>query len=359
MQTARDELERWCSRFPDQDGDLRSRFRGPDNNHDGAFLELFLYELLPRLGLSVKVHPRLADRSRPDFLVAGPDGKAYVEATYLNQRSTVPPLEANVLNAIDYLDCHVPIDVGLNVWVTGSLKREPRLRPITDDVCSWLNQLDSRSARCRDGAEKHIRVDPKCSDLILTLQAVPRTIASRVIQAWSSSGWSGILGEEIYNAVSKKAGKYKDLDHPLVVAVNISSAGAELDEEAALFGQQALRLRRNASSDAWTSAGIVRTGKALWFDNGQRRSRYPKLSALMMFHDLAPWTVANVSASLYLNPYVNDRVPRELRTLGYAAEADGQLRRYKGSRLVRDVLGLPEDWPGSFVLGDSAAPSPN
>ena len=173
-----------------------------------------------------------------------------------------------------------------------------------------------------------------------------------MIQAWSSSGWSGIIGEEIYNAVSKKAGKYKDLDHPLVVAVNISSAGAELHEEAALFGQQALRLRHNAIGNEWTSEGIVRAGKALWFDNPKRRNHYPWLRAVMMFYDLAPWTVANVSACLYLNPYVDDCVPRELRTLGYAAEADGPLRRYKRSRLVRDVLGLPEDWPGSFALGD-------
>ncbi len=300
----------------------------------------------------MEVDPRLADGGHPDFLVAGLDGKAYVEATYLSQRSTDPPLEAKVLNAIDDLDCHVPMDVGLSVWVTGSLKRAPRLRPITDDVCSWLNHLDLRSARWHDGAEKHIRVDPECGDLILTLQAVPRTIPSRVIQVWASSDSSAIVGEAIYKAVSKKANRYKDLRHPLVVAVNISSAGAEVHEEAALFGHQALRLRHNAICNEWTSEGIVRTGKALWFDYRQCHSRYPKLSALMMFHNLAPWTVANVSACLYLNPYVDDRVPRELRTLGYAAEADGELRRYKGSRLVRDVLGLPEDWPGSFVLGD-------
>ena len=68
----------------------------------------------------------------------------------------------------------------------------------------------------------------------------------------------------------------------------------------------------------------------------------------MMFHELAPWTVANVSACLYLNPFVDDRVPRELRTLGYAAEADGHLHRYNGNRSVGDVLELPEDWPGRF-----------
>ena len=133
--------------------------------------------------------------------------------------------------------------------------------------------------------------------------------------------------------------------------MNIPGTGAELAEETALFGQQALRLRRSASSVEWKSEGLLRTGKALWFDNRKSCRHYPWLSALMMFHNLAPWTFANVSACLYLNPYVDDRVPRELRTLGYASEADGELRRYKGVRSVRDVLGLPKGWPGSFGCG--------
>ena len=70
MQPARDELERWYARFPDRDGDLRSRFRGRDSSHDGAFFELFLRELLSRLGFSVEVHPTLKKGSRPDFLVS-------------------------------------------------------------------------------------------------------------------------------------------------------------------------------------------------------------------------------------------------------------------------------------------------
>ena len=352
MQTARDELERWYSRFPDQDGDLRSRFRGADHNHDGAFFELFLHELLPRLGLCVEVHPKLEDGRCPDFLVSGSAGKAFVEATYLSQPSTVPPLEDEVLNAIDDLDGDVPADLGLSVWVTGTLKQAPSLKPITQKVCRWLNGLARRNSSWHDGPEKRIPVDPKYGNLVLTLQAMPRSADSRVIQAWSTHGWSGSIGEEICKAVSKKARKYNNLDHPLVVAVNIASAGADLNEEDALFGQPALRLRRDSSSDAWSSAGSVRTGKALWFDNRKRRHHYPWLSAVMMFHNLAPWTVANVSACLYLNPYVDDRVPRELRTLGYAAEADGQLRRYEGDRLVGDVFGLPDAWPGSFGLGD-------
>ncbi len=235
---------------------------------------------------------------------------------------------------------------------SGTLSQEPKLRPITGRICQWLNGLDRQTISWGNVGTIDVQVDHEYGDWVLTLEAVPRSGGDSVIVGCESEGRSGIIGEEIYKAVSKKARKYKNLDHPLVVAVNIPSAGAEPHEEAALFGHPTLRLRRSEDGDDLTPAGIIHTGKALWFDNTKRRSRYPKLSALMMFHDLAPWTVANVSACLYLNPYVNDRVPRELRALGYAAEADGQLRRYKGSRLVRNVLGLPEDWPGSFGLGD-------
>ena len=68
MQNVRYELERWYARFPDWDGDLRSRFRGADHSSDGAFFELLLCEILARLGLSVAVQPTLEDGTRPDFL---------------------------------------------------------------------------------------------------------------------------------------------------------------------------------------------------------------------------------------------------------------------------------------------------
>ncbi|MDE0294319.1 MAG: hypothetical protein OXI70_08590 [Chloroflexota bacterium] len=354
MQTARAELERWYSRFCDSDGDLRARFRSPkkDQSHDGAFFELFLHELLKRLGLSVKAHPTLDVGSRPDFLVSGSAGKAYVEATYLSQQSAVPPLEAKVLNAIDNLNGRVPADLGLYVRFTGTLTQAPKTKCITDRICQWLCGLPSQAVSWESSHTMDMPVDPKYGNWKLMLEAVPRSQGASVIVAWESGSKDASISDHLYKAVSEKASKYKNLDHPLVVAVNIPGNGAELAEESALFGQRALRLRRSASSVEWTSEGLIRTGKALWFDNTKRCHHYPWLSAVMMFHNLAPWTVANVSACLYLNPYVDDRVPRELRTLGYAAAVDGDLRRFKGGRSVRDVLGLSEDWPGSFGLGD-------
>ena len=48
-----------------------------------------------------------------------------------------------------------------------------------------------------------------------------------------------------------------------------------------------------------------------------------------------------VQACLYLNPYVDDLVPEELRVFGYADAPDGELR-FHDAHTVGDVLGISE-----------------
>ena len=57
----RDRFESWFKKFPPAgQKDLRVRFRSDDDHvHEGAFFELFLHELLNRLGFSVSVHPKI------------------------------------------------------------------------------------------------------------------------------------------------------------------------------------------------------------------------------------------------------------------------------------------------------------
>ena len=348
MENVRVELERWYSRYPDPCGHLRSRFRA-DANHDGAFFELFLHELFLRLGLSVETEPRTACGSRrPDFLVSGEDGSAYVEATYLEQRFQPPPLEAAVFDAINKLDGHVPPNVGVHLEVDGTLECAPAQKLITNQVRKWLNEVSADDvALGRDVTALLIPVDPKYGDWKLRLRAVPRNATAPVIVVGPVRECGGVIGKELRRAVTKKARKYQNLEHPLIVAVSHTSLGAEQKEVAALLGHEARRFPRNGGGNRGTAAERVRTGKAVWFDS-DKGIRHPRLSAVMMFRELAPWTVANVSACLYLNPYVDVRVPRQLRTLGYVAGADGQLRWYEGARSTRDVLALPRDWPGNL-----------
>ncbi len=355
MQTVREELERWYARFPDPRGDLRARFRSGDTNHDGAFFELFLHELFLRLGMSVEVGPKLDGGSAPDFLVSGASGTAFVEATYLEQPFATPPLEKPVLNTLNELGQEAPAGIGLHVGVVGELKMAPPLKPIRRSVINWLKSLDPQAVNWASGFKHCIAVDIKYGNWRLELEAVPRssTCSLIVIAPSRMSDRNPEMG--LRKAVDKKSHKYTGLQHPLVVAANIRSADLNRAEIAALFGSEALRLRKNSADDELIPEGMVRTGQGLWFDNYQGQIRNSELNGLMMFRDLAPWTVANATACLYLNPYVDDRVPKELRALGHASSTDSELVVHDGERCVRGVFRLDADWPPGIISTKSGA----
>jgi len=347
MYRVRNQWDGWYSRFPDASGSLRSRFRGDDHNHDGAVFELFLHELLTRLGLSVIFEPNLDDGRSPDFLVTGADRAAFVEAPYLKQPFTTPALEAPVLDAINELADGVSPAIGLSVEVEGALKRAPSLRQMKRQAAAWLDQLDPQEVSWTREFQTTIEVDPEYGDWRLTLAAIPRGLSGNLVVIGPTRGGPFNVHEDLRGAVERKSNRYRGLTLPLVVAADIQGFDAERIEEEALFGQEAIRIQTNPAHDR-RRAQFARTGKALWFDNDRGRIRNAGLTALMMVHDLAPWTVANVSVCLYLNPYVEDQVPDELRSFGYANAARGALHRHEGWRTVREVMGLPQGWPGIF-----------
>ena len=354
METVRCELERWYRRFPDPQGDLRSRFRSDDTNHDGAFFELFLHELFLRLGLSVNVQPKLEDGTTPDFRVSGATGTAFVEATYLKQPFTTPPLEKPILNALNELGAEAPSGIGLIVRFEGELKISPPLKRIKHSVLGWLNSLDPQTVHWDSDLTHTVAVDSRYGNWKLRLEAVPRSTARTLILVGPTRTSNRNPEKDLRDAVDKKSHKYAGLQHPLVVAANMLSADQNRTEISALFGPEALRLRRNSSTGELISEGIVRTRQGLWFNNFLGQIRNSGLNGVMVFRDLAPWTVADATACLYLNPYVVDLVPNELRALGYASSVNGKLVRRTGERSARSLFGLRADWPG-FTPGNFAA----
>ena len=193
-----------------------------------------------------------------------------------------------------------------------------------------------------------IPVDAKYGSWRLVLHAVPRLSASSLIAIGPTriSDWNP--ARDLRKAIERKSHKYKRLQHPLVIAANIQGTDMEQVEIAALFGPEALQLRRTNTYGGLISEGIVRTKQGFWFDNDSGQIRNGGSSGLMMFHNLAPWTVANVTACLYLNPYVEDWVPKELRALGHASSTNSELTWHRGDQTVREVIRLGDDWPGSI-----------
>ena len=122
----RNTMESWFENYPLQHRtDLRERFRSDDDqNHEGAFFELFLHELLNRLGFSLKVHPEIAGTmARPDFLVSRDHLRFYLEATVSGQRSGPFTRNRNEEDVIDKLNTLTHSKFGITVHMEGTLSR--------------------------------------------------------------------------------------------------------------------------------------------------------------------------------------------------------------------------------------------
>ena len=72
-------IEKWFAQFPTKrHKDLKARIRsGDDRQFLHAFWELYLYEMLSRLGYLVTLPPVTCPN--PDFLVRTPEGSFYLE----------------------------------------------------------------------------------------------------------------------------------------------------------------------------------------------------------------------------------------------------------------------------------------
>ncbi len=140
-------FDEWFGRYPAtaenperERRDLRSRFRSRGNqNHHGAFFELFLHELLLCLGCEIHVHPEIRGMlARLDFRVTPPSrGQFYVEATVVTGASedeeAAAARKAVVQDAIN--------QVKTNDFILGRREQgAPRTPPKAADIRQFLQR---------------------------------------------------------------------------------------------------------------------------------------------------------------------------------------------------------------------------
>ena len=143
-QDLRDKLESWFQKFPtDGQNDLRARFRsGRHEDHEGAFFELFLHELMINLGLKVEqVHPTLSDScNHPDFMVCDGSKCFYLEAATTGSKDGPFTLKKIEQEALDELEKLTSSDFNLLIEITGELSRSISKAPLRSKFNELLSQ---------------------------------------------------------------------------------------------------------------------------------------------------------------------------------------------------------------------------
>ena len=348
-------LEDWFSRYPlPMQADLRSRFRSSnDAQHEGAFFELALHELLRGVGL-VSEAPAACDRAtRPDFMLRSSTGSGEVfwEATVALSKSERVSAEAartnRVYDVIERLDSP---NFHLGIRPRGAPGTPPKATYIRRQLAQWLGTLDP------DEVTRRFRVHgsaafPECSfehdGWRAVFFAIPKPEASRGRRGDRPVGVRfaelrrGAPYERPRATIIDKAKQHGELSGPYIVAVNVSDRMfRQRDAVEALFGTERVFSTMNLSGKVESRPSRAQDG--VWINRqGITRTR---VSAVLFVHGLSPWTLAEADMCLYLNPWAARPYPTDLWLLPLAEVRDDRVIWREGQTAAR-AFDLPVGWP--------------
>ena len=339
----RNTLESWFEKYPPRHRtEFRERFRDDDPHHEGAFFELFLHELLTRLGFSLEVHPEIAGSDdRPDFLVSRDNRRFYLEATVRGQRSgpfTCNRNEEDVINKLNTLtSSHFGITVHMEGTLLRTLSREDVIRPFgnllesnrPDEVRRLIDEQGRKAAPSQ-------RIE--CGNWSLEGWLSPNLPIDRTRQPRRRFVIGHHLGAftdcatPVRKALREKARKYRNLDAPLVLAVNTRDMfyDAPHHDFDVLYGNEQLFYSKD-NLDATPRFG--REPNGVW-----SRGRGSQMDDFLSIQKVDMWNIYYASASLYLNSNNTHTVfPDALFRLPHVKAINGEVKRFKGENVAQLV----------------------
>jgi hypothetical protein len=348
-------LDEWYDAYPEEArADLAGRLISTTTAHRAAWWELYLYSSLTAAGLELQPHPPVAGTTRsPDYLVSGPGGSFYLEATTMGYRPGAVA-EDNLLDAVhDNLNRLRLADFFLDVHVQAFNPQAPSVRALRNQLLRWLDQLDPDEVTAAYEATGSLPEttwhDP--NGWSIHIKAIPKREQARgntdlpAVAMWAARPAQVVDHHRALQApIVEKGGRYGSLDAPYVIAVLDDRVYPPSDDDvaAALYGRTVGRF------DGRTDGIIpVPTRKADGFWHGPNGPANPNVSAVAVAWSLSPWEIARRAPTLWLNPKARHRlqVGMPWRTLEGNADRHPPRVLQQGRDLM-DLLSLPKDWPG-------------
>lgn len=352
----REVLERWFSDLPvDRRAELRTRFKSKDERHSlAAFWELYLHASMRAAGYQVEFHPETPEgKGRPDFLVKTKEETFYLEATLVadsNAERSKVLREAKLQAAIDDHITSPNFFLGLMAEIPSG--PEPSVTRLKPSIEGWLKQLDPDSAQAemqKGGWSALPTREWKADAWTIELTAIPKSpeergkeIGRTVVVVSSGVRWAKDV-DQFREAVAKKAKRYGNLDHPMIIGVLCDSL--TMDEETvdqALFGKHQAIL-------GYSSGEIVlsptRGNRALWhFAAKPANSRVSGLLVGMRMNPFRdPASILERTPRLWINPWAT----RPIGELIWASRRFGENTGdwiYDAGVPTSELLGIAPGW---------------
>lgn len=363
-------LEQWFAEWPaDGRADVRSRFRSSDNrNFLGAFWEIYLREVFRKQGFDISAHPAVPGSPyHPDFLLSRGDESFYIEATVVHPslaEEAAQKLESAIYDTLDQLDSpNFFLEIEICTRGTGA----PPVTRHRKRIEQWLaglspsavqNALD-QSNMMNSGDDGLAVYDIDEAGWSIQLRPLPKSPESRGMPGIRPLGVflpfdddSPIDDVAPLRRALKRKTKYGRLDKPLVLAilVDLPFIGTQ-DVESALFGSMAIRYtQRLKPSDVVISPYWVRQSDGFYRDRKGPANR--DVSAVLVATNLRPWTIASEQfggLGLWPHPWAHEPFASEVpfaQAVFVSEPPTHEIRHTKAPTTPRQLVGLPERWPG-------------
>lgn len=351
----RDLIDAWLADYPEPNrAEMIRRLRSRENIlHRSAFFELLVHALLLRQGFTiVEIEPQLANGRAPDFLVEAPDGsRFYLEATLASGVDNVAAgADRRMREALQAIDDVASPDFFLHLHSRGTPSQPIGTRRLRNAVQRFVDGLDYDAAVRADEAGQapgpiwqydehgaHFMIQPIPKN---TRRAGGRAIGGRMVPG-------GIVHPEvaIKSAVEGKAGRYGNVDLPLVIAVNALEEFAGIDDAIdALFGTTMVMVPEN---------GEPRPGRnpdGAW--RGPAGPVYTRSSGVLFVERLSAWSVGQRSLHLIRNPWARNPLPDLPLDVEVRDVVEGRLVSRPGQSLAQ-IFGLPDGWPEPVMVDEA------
>ncbi len=330
-------LESFFRRYPSSESaELKRKF---ETQFDSAFFELYLHELLLRLGCEVAVHPTLKGiRAKPDFLARFRQGQEVIlEAAIATDRTDKERAGDARLNALydainsktispNFFICLGPIPDRDAVPTPKKIRKfiKEKIAGLDPDVVERAVQIGCELPRWtyRDEGGFELEITP-----------VPKSPESRgsseirPIGAGPGEARWGDSRAALKKSIDYKATKYGELDKPFVIALNATSkwgAGRDVVVKA-LFGSKE---SGDKSDGVWNA------------------TRNTRLSGVLVTTVL-PWSIHCAPLCLYHNSFAKRSCRENPWKIPQAISQDSGMQWLEGSSSA-ELFELPKEWPGEL-----------
>lgn len=349
----RELLNTWVGHVPQEArGDLLSRLRSSDDYHFlGAFWELYLAEVLHRLGYDPEFHPRLAGtRRRPDFRALA--SQPFLLEGTLASPSTVERAAQRRLDSLyDLLDRAPSEAFFIDAEVAAVGSHSPPAKALRQTVHGWLESIDP-DALIADGVSLDVldahALRWQWEDWDVVLRPLPKSPNKRgdpgdPFVGMTSRGVRLIdTRSALRRALREKAGAYGKPGQPFLIGVLVLDDFADEDDvRQVLFGTEGLRL--SVVDGRVRSRTPIRNRDGFWL---AARPSHTRVSAAPVAINVTPWMVGKGWPTTWRNPWAMHphRAPLPFPVIERDSTS-GRLIRRPAAQKPWEFFGLDPNWP--------------